>query len=200
MTGPTRNARGQRTHAAIQSAALRLLRSEGPGAVSMESVAREAGCSRRALYLHFGSRAELLISLIRYIDENEGLVEQQAPVRDAPSAEQALRSWADFLARYHGRIAPIVLAVRRERDTDEAARHMWSSAMAGWRGSCAELVQRLEQDGVLHPRFQSPERAVDLMWSLMNLELLRDLVQECGWSTEDYGSMLGELLVSTFLA
>jgi AcrR family transcriptional regulator len=39
----------------------------------MSAVARAAGVSRQALYLHFADRAALLLAVVDHIDEREGL-------------------------------------------------------------------------------------------------------------------------------
>lgn len=188
------NARSRKTRAAIQQAALELLATSGARAVSMAEVANRAHCSRRALYLHFPSRAALLRSLVAYVDETFDLAANQEPMRTAPDARAAIRAFARFVGRYHTRIGPIVLAVSHERYDDRDAAEAWSEAMGRWRAGCEEAVARIVAEEQLHPRFSSPERAVELVWSLLSVDVLDRLVNECGWSPDAYGEILGDLL------
>ena len=57
------------TRTRILAAALALLESSGGQEVRMQDIAKAAGVSRQAVYLHFKSRAELLIATTLYVDE-----------------------------------------------------------------------------------------------------------------------------------
>ena len=57
------NARSRRTRLALLAAARTLVEREGVPAVTMASVAEHAGVTRRAVYLHFSTRAELVTAL-----------------------------------------------------------------------------------------------------------------------------------------
>ena len=61
------NVRGRRTHAALLRAARDLIEQDGFAALTMASVAERAGVSRRAVYLHFAGRTELLAALYRHL-------------------------------------------------------------------------------------------------------------------------------------
>lgn len=194
------NTRSRRTREALQSSALEILRDEGPHAVTMSSVAKLAGCSRRAVYLHFESRAQLLVSLIDYANRTEGFDDDIQIVRQAEGPAERLRAHGQFLGRYHTKIAPIVIAVARVRDTDEAAAQMWETAMKGWRSSCRSILEEVAGAGLLNPRFDSLDDAVDLLWSLMSIDILRALVHDRGWSGEKYGRYLSDSFVALFLS
>ena len=58
----------QDTRIRIMEAAARLLEQHQGQGVRMSDVAREAGLSRQAVYLHFGNRANLLVETARYGD------------------------------------------------------------------------------------------------------------------------------------
>ena len=62
MTGPDlRATHAQRTRAAIRAAALTLTRERGYAAMTVDDVAALAGVSRRTVFNHFSSKADLLI-------------------------------------------------------------------------------------------------------------------------------------------
>ena len=62
MTGPDlRSTHAQRTRAAIRAAALTLTRERGYAAMTVDDVATLAGVSRRTVFNHFSSKADLLV-------------------------------------------------------------------------------------------------------------------------------------------
>ena len=85
-----RNARSRRTAEALLSSARALLEAQGFEAMTMTAVAERAGVTRRSVYLHFASRAELVAALFEYVNQAEGLAESAAPVWGAPDAATAL--------------------------------------------------------------------------------------------------------------
>jgi AcrR family transcriptional regulator len=50
----------------------RLVAERGAG-IAMADVARAAGVSRQAVYLHFTSRASLFVAVVRQMDEQAGI-------------------------------------------------------------------------------------------------------------------------------
>lgn len=192
------NARSRRTRKALQNAALDLLHDGGVGAVTMEAVACRAGYSRRAVYLHFGSRSELFVSLIDFVNEREGIDKSRQVVLDAQGPVERLMATGHFLADYHVKIAHILLAIDRDRDSDEAAREAWADSQRRWRRGCISVIAELRQASLLHSRWETDDDAVDMMWSLYSIDVLKRLVHDCQWPPKKYGRYLGELFVEMF--
>ena len=61
--------KNESTRTRILEAALDILRRDGPSKASMEDIARRAGLSRQALYLHFSSKDELTYQAARHTFE-----------------------------------------------------------------------------------------------------------------------------------
>ena len=61
------------TRGRILEAARNLLLKRSGGEVSMAEIAKEAGVSRQAVYLHFADRVSLFVALVKYVDEKRGL-------------------------------------------------------------------------------------------------------------------------------
>src|SRR6266540_4878928 len=91
---------------AILDAARRLFEKKDFIAVTLEEVAREAGVSRQAVYVNFGSRAGLLVALAGHVDEIGRLQAKIAKVLESPTAVSALEALVDFRARYTLSIYP----------------------------------------------------------------------------------------------
>ncbi len=194
-----RNARSRRTRAALLAAARALLEEQGAEALTMAAVAERAGVSRRAVYLHFASRTELVTELFGYVSEQEGLAASLQPVWDAPDAATALREWAAHLARFHPRILAVARAIQRVRRSDPDADRHWRMVAADQQACCRRLARWLAREGRLARPWTVPA-ATDMLWALMSFELLEELLADCGWSPARYRAHLAALLAATFLA
>jgi AcrR family transcriptional regulator len=197
-TGGPRNARSRRTRAALLDAARALLEEQGAESLTMAAVAERAGVSRRAVYLHFASRAELLTELFGYVSEQEGLARSLEPVWQAPDAAAALDQWARHLSRFHPRILAIALAIQRVRRVDADAAEHWKLVMADQQACCHRLASWLAREHRLAAPW-TVESAADMLWALMSFDLLEELLVDRGWSPRRYRTHLAALLRSTFL-
>ena len=98
-----------RNREAILAAAQRLFEREGPGAVSMDRVAEEAGVGKGTIYRRFGDRASLATALLDASERDlqESLIRGPAPLGPgAPAVERLIafgHAWLDVLVR-HGDI------------------------------------------------------------------------------------------------
>ncbi len=193
------NARSRRTRLALLAAARTLVEREGVPAVTMASVAEHAGVTRRAVYLHFSTRAELVTALYEYVNETAELSASLKAVWLAPDAATALDAWAHHLARWHTELIPVGRAFQRVRGTDADAAYSWDVVMRQWRKSCRRLAEWLAADA----RLASPwtvETAADMLWALMSFDVLEALVVDRRWSRKRLARRLSVLLRSTFVA
>lgn len=196
--GEPENARSRRTRAALLAAARRLIEDGGFEALSMAAVATRAGVSRRAVYLHYSSRADLITALFDYVSEQEGLAASLQAVWACPDAVTALEEWAQHLARYHPRILDVDLAAERVRWSDpDAARHR-EMVVADQRAACRRLVAWLSEEQRLATSWTVPT-ATDMLLALMSSGLIKSLLVDCGWPTARFGRQIAVLLHSTFV-
>jgi AcrR family transcriptional regulator len=193
-----RNARSRRTRAALLDATRALLEERGTEALTMAAVAERAGVSRRAVYLHFASRTELLTELFGYVSEQEGLTASLQPVWQAPDAAAALEEWAYHLARFHPRVLAVARAIQRVRRVDPDAEAHWQLVMADQQACCQRLAAWLAREQRLAPPW-TVRTAADMLWALMSYELLEELLVDRGWSPRRYRTYLAALFKSTFL-
>lgn len=187
------NARSRRTRAAILDATWTLIEEEGAEALSIAEVARRAGITRRAFYLHFASPGELLPALFDHVNETLDLAASNRPVLEAPDSLSALEAAAVHVARFHAEILPLARAIDRARRSDPDAEVFWQNAMRNWYAWCQMLVGRLVAEGRLAEPW-TEKTAADLLWAFMSVDLLEDLVHDRGWSREEYAERLSLLL------
>ena len=193
------NARSRRTALALLSAARAILEEDGFDSLTMAAVAERAGVSRRAVYLHFDSRAELLAELLLHLGQAEELGVSLQRVWDSPDSLSALDEWARHLARAHPRIMLIARAVDQVRRADPDAAAMRAEIMRRWRLGCGRLMAWLDAEGKLAPPW-TVDTAADMLWALMSWDVLEGLLVERGWSREQYAERMALLFRATFTA
>lgn len=193
-----RNARSRRTGAALLRAARDVIEQEGFPALTMTAVAERAGVSRRAVYLHYPSRSDLLAALYRDLGQTEELAASLQAVWDCPDAVTALDEWAEHIARSHPRILGILRAMERDSYHDPDAATLWQTAQGNWLKGSRRLMGWLADDGVLAPRW-SIETAADMMWALMSIDVLDRLRNQRGWSREQIAEHFAALYRALFV-
>ena len=186
------------TRERILTAARRLLEDHAWAGVGLGEVARAAGVSRQAIYLHFGSRAALLLALVDYVDQVEGLGELVARVENAPSGTEQLDRLAWLNSVYEPRIRSVVLAHDAARREDTDLEEAWQDRMERRRGLYRRTVRRLHAEGALAADLTQKD-AVALMWALLGPHVHEDLVSDRGWSARRYETHMRTVLRGALL-
>jgi AcrR family transcriptional regulator len=162
----------------------------------MASVAERAGVTRRAVYLHFASRSELVTALFVHVAEQEGMAELVEQVQAAPDALAAVDAWARLEATYHVRILGVARALEHI-GPDAAA---WRRRITEFQlGLCRSVAQRLVDERRLAAEWTC-ETAADLLWALMATEPLERLLRDRHWTPDQYEARLAQLLRATLVA
>lgn len=198
MPAVFRSTRAARTRSRILEAARRLLEERGYHGVGLETVAAEAGVSRQSIYVHFGSKANLLLALVADVDAKEGLPELAAAVDRARSGSEALDRFVDLVATLTPRVyrtAAVLDSARREHPEAEAA---WRDRMASRRRTCRRIISRLGDEGLLAPGWVRAE-AADFLWAMSSLRMWEDLVVERRWPAARFHQHLRKELRCTLL-
>ncbi|MEA3275671.1 MAG: TetR/AcrR family transcriptional regulator [Pseudomonadota bacterium] len=186
------------TRSRILQATVRMLEEHGGRGVRMGDIAKAAGISRQAVYLHFASRAELLVAATRYLDEVLDLDRRLAPSRAATSGVERLTLYIDFWGHYIPKIYGVAKALLLAQDTDEAAAAAWNDRMLAMRDGCRAAIEALHSNGKLAPEW-TPKRATDALWTMLLVPNWENLTGECGWSTRQYVRWMKTLAKRTFL-
>jgi AcrR family transcriptional regulator len=173
------------TRIRILEASVRLLEAHRGRSVRMVDIAKAAGISRQAVYLHFASRAELLEATTRYLDEVLGLEQRLARSRAAGSGTERLDAYIEFWGNYIPEIYGVARALIAAQDTDEAAAAAWNERMQAMRDGCRAAIEALVSDGSLVEEWNTRE-ATDFLWTMLSVENWEKLTQECNWSSRQY--------------
>lgn len=180
MSSKNRDTRGK-----ILRAAWKLLE-EGQGSeVRMSDIAKEAGVSRQAVYLHFPTRTDLLVATTLYIDEVKNADERLSATRSAQTGIERIDAFIEAWCNYIPEIYGVANALMIMGDTDEAAKSAWDGRLLAVREGCRAAVDALEQDGILSPDC-SPDESTDILSALLSVRTWEHLTSGCGWSHQLY--------------
>ena len=160
------------TRSRVLDAVLSLIADTPETALRMADIAKRAGISRQALYLHFATRTDLLVATTLYVDEAKDIDARLAASRTATSGEGRLDAyidaWGNYIPEIYG-IARVLLALKESGD--EAAAAAWDSRMA-----------------------------TDLLWTMLSVRNWEHLTIDCGWSQKAYIANLKSSARQLFVA
>jgi AcrR family transcriptional regulator len=178
----------------ILEATLALITKRGGAELTMAQIAKSARMSRQAVYLHFADRGDLLVAMVRYVDEKRGLEAEIKRIREAPSGVEAMRRMVSLQARTNPEIWAPARALDAVRRTDAAAERSWQDRLQHRLKGCREIVHQLKRDGDLVPGLD-PDTAADLLWTVTSLRMWEDMVLQRGWSATKYEENVYRLLL-----
>jgi AcrR family transcriptional regulator len=193
------NARSRRTHEALLTGARAILEQDGLDALTMTAVAERANVTRRAVYMHFGSRSDLIRALFDHIVAAEGLNESLQRVRDAQDGAAALDEWAAHLARFYPRLLDLDRALRWVWRTDPDAAAHRTRVVAAQLSDCRRLTARLAEEQRLADRW-TPGTAADMLFALISSDMIEALLVDRRWSRRRVATHLSLMFRSTFVA
>lgn len=172
---------------------------ENVGDVTLEDIASAAGVSRQAVYLHFRSRTQLLVAMVRHIDEKSaGISQHLRDLREAPRAVDSLDIAIPAPGGYYPVVYPIARLFLAGKYADAAIKASWDDRMEARHAIADLLVRRLEKDGVLSPEWDV-RTARDLLWVLTSWQVWEQLVVDRGWSNKRYTEFLRKILYQTLV-
>lgn len=186
------------TRTKILAAAWKLIEKEGAHGVRMSDIAKAAGISRQAIYLHFMTRTELMIATTHYVDDVRGLKQRLVRYDAASGGAEILAAFVEFWGNYIPEIYALAKALLAVRETDEAAQAAWNDRMAAVRSGCQRAISALERDGILASGW-TPEKAVDFCQTMLSIHNWAQLTIDCRWTTDEYVSRMQKLLRETLV-
>ncbi len=170
----------------------------GGSEVTLAEIAKGAGVSRQALYLHFGDRSGLFVALVDHVDLSLGSTEIRAHVFGAPSGAETLRRWVEALSWYTGKIDWLTQILEWGQYEDEALAAGWRNRMNRRRDLTLGVAERIADEGRLADGWTTAE-AADLIYAITMPGPWRELTREVGWSEEEYAERVWRLLQTSLL-
>jgi AcrR family transcriptional regulator len=155
------------------------------GDLTMAAVGKAAGVSRQTVYVQFGSRAGLLVEMVRERDATNPRGKQLTEALEEADPIKALSMLTRVLARWWKDINPIAQALFAAALTDDAARAAWEDRMVHMHELTGPVVERLHANGVLAPGW-TVESATEWLAGELNPLGWVLLVEGGGWSQRRY--------------
>lgn len=186
------------TRTRILEATVQMLEARGGQGVRMGDIAKAAGISRQAVYLHFPSRTDLLVAATRHLDEVLDIDRRLAPSRAARTGTERLALYIECWGNYIPAIYAVSKALLLTQTTDEAAATAWKDRMLAMRDGCRAAIEALHSDDMLAPGW-TPKKATDILWTMLLVPNWENLIEECNWSTKEYVRWMKIVAEQTFV-
>jgi AcrR family transcriptional regulator len=204
---PRREAQARATRKAIVEAALRRFLADGYAGTTIEAVAGDADVSAATVYGSFGSKPALLSAAVdasvRGEEEDIRLAEREwvKGLVSLPDSGSRLRAMFAQLRPLYERTAGIERVVEEAASTDDEIAQLAQELRRRQRQDSANFLSFFV-DGVVFPGL-TRDQDRDAMWALTGPTLFRRLVEDCGWSPEQWEQVVVDLcerLLSTMRA
>ncbi len=173
------------TRQKILDSTLKLLeKSAGGKEVRMSDIAKDAGISRQAVYLHFPTRADLLIAVTYRLDEIYDAAGRLVKPTNAKTGllrlEAYIEAWFGYLPLIYG----VVKAMMDMRDQDDAAKEAYDLRMQHIRNACETTILALKNENQLQEHLTT-EVATDILWTMLSIPTWEQYRFQCGWTAQE---------------
>ena len=185
----------------VLAVASRLFIAQGYSATSIDQIAAEAGLSVRTVFAGFTSKINLLKHVVdtAIVGDSDEVPLHQRPsmraVHDASTADEAYERLADTFVEVAERVYAIYAVVHgaaaADRDIAELERRLDAQRLTGVQYLAATFAERLA--------ITDPAATVyigDTLWTLGSPLQYRLLVQQRGWSSQQYRDWMARALAA----
>jgi AcrR family transcriptional regulator len=199
-----RRAQAEATRTDILDAAQRLFERRGYAATTMEAIAAEAGVALKTVYVAFESKSGLLRALWNHLlraGRDEVPVAQQEWYRAVvaePDPDEQLRMTAAASRAVKQRIAGVLEVIRSAAPIDADIATLWNRIQTDFYANQRVIVESLAAKKALRPGVDV-DRATDILWTLNHPNVWQLLVDERGWTPEQYERWFAESVRSQLL-
>jgi AcrR family transcriptional regulator len=200
----TRKAAAQSTRQSIIEAARRVFLQSGYAGATMPAIAKEAGIALDTVYAAVGKKPALFRLLVETaISGRDSAVDAEErdyvrAIRAEPDAERKLKIYAAALRAIQPRLAPIFKVLQAATTQDADLNALWQEISQRRAANMRLLARDLAATGRLR-RDLSIAKVSDIIWSLNSPEFYLLLVEERGWSAEDFEHWLADAWVRLLL-
>lgn len=192
------------TRRQIVESARRLFISRGYSGATMDAIAQEAGVSVETVYATFGNKRKILSRLI-----DVSLVGDEQPVpllqRAGPQAvmketdqRRQVELFAEDIYEIMSRMTPIFGVMRAAAQTDTEIAGMYESILSNRVQGLSAFVKGLMKNGPLRDGV-TEEEAAETVWTLTSADVITLLMENRGWSPEQYKRWLTDMLKRSLL-
>jgi AcrR family transcriptional regulator len=198
-----REAQALQARRRILDAAYRLFLERGYTGTTMAGVAAAAGVSVETVYKAFGTKAALAKQVwdVTLVGDDRPVPLAQRPefiaVTAEPDPRRKLAAYAAVGRLLFERLGPLI-GVLLEGGGDPELRELLATVDRERLAGATRVVGQLVELGALRDGLD-PERARDILWTLISPEVARMLVYGRGWSLDQWQAWLATSLTDALL-
>jgi AcrR family transcriptional regulator len=170
--GTLRDEQKRLTRRRLADAALELFHEQGYAATTAEQIATRAGANRATFYLHFGGKADVVLELMRRLDDEVAGVFARLDAIADPSRDD-VRAWLEETVGFWDRHRVVI-------DANEQALGVEERVAAYWVGGLERAVDAMPRLLARHPAEDRARARVRLMALMLQLERLCYFWIVCG--------------------
>ena len=186
------------TRRAILQAARALFAERGYAATPVRLLAQQSGVAVQTIYGAFGSKAGVLRGLPDLLDEEAGVYELVDQLERARVPAELFALYARLRRQIRERCGDIVGILRAGAASDPEIAAALAEGLRRRRFGLQRVMERVAADGMLKAGL-SAERAADIASAVMSDEVCDVLVEQGGWSYDEYESWLTGTLTTLLL-
>ena len=201
---PLRAERARANREAVLRAAHRMFLADGYARTPVAAIADAAGVSEDLVYKLFGNKRGLVVEVLNFavtgVDGSPPVLEQDKPRRVRAESDQRrqLALFAEDIADRTSRSRPVDDVIRSAGEVDPALARKRAEMHQQRLSNLRAFVGWLSANGPLRPGLDQEEAAATV-WTVTGPDVHRLLVDELGWSHEQYHAWVHSTLAAALL-
>ena len=202
---PSRSEAAKATRELIIESARAIFLEKGYAAATVTCDRHGCGsCSRYTVYATVGKKPALFRLLIEMaISGSDRAIPAEErdyvrAIRAETDAARKLRLYAEALGRIQPRLAPLIRVLQGAASLDSELEALWRTISQRRAENMRLLAKDLAATGRLRSGL-SESKAADIVWSMNSPEFYLLLVEQRGWSLEEYERWLGDAWIQLLL-
>jgi AcrR family transcriptional regulator len=192
------------TRLEILAGAQRLFEERGYAATTMAAIAAEAGVALKTVYVAFETKSGVLRALwhlrLRGDADDVPVAERQwfRDVIQEPDPERQLRLTAHNSRAVKLRACNLMRVMHDAAGADEDIAALWQRIQDDFHANQRSIVDALHAKEALAPGLDVA-RAADILWTLNHPDVWHLLVDERGWTPDEYEQWFGDAACAQLL-
>jgi len=201
---PLRAERARANREAILRAAHRMFLADGYARTVVAAIATEAGVSEDLVYKLFGNKRGLVVEVLNFavtgVDGSPPVLEQDKPrqVRAEKDQRRQLAMFAEDISERTSRARPVDDVIRSAGEVDPTLAAKRAEMHRTRLSNLRAFVGWVSANGPLRPGVDE-EQAAATVWTVTGPDVHRLLVDELGWSHEQYHAWVHSTLEAALL-
>jgi hypothetical protein len=117
--------------------------------------------------------------------------EYVSAIREEPDAQKKLQIYASALAEIQPRLAPLFQVLQAAASLDADLGALWQEISSRRATNMRQLAKNLMATGRVRPEL-TEATITDVLWSMNSPDFYLLLVEQRGWSAQEFGRWLGD--------